>query len=327
VAACALQTFRREHDRFWILAAHPEINLLAAGHDSGMIVFKLARERPPHAVHGTTAFFISNLTLRSVDLKTGRVDTIQSLPKPGTQSPKAAVVRSISYNPAEHALLVNTDEEGGTYKLFKLPAASNGAVSGRGEVPPDCSGIAATAVFIARNRFAVWDRTSSSIHIRNLQNEITKRCTPPDTTCSTLFYAGTGMLLLQCEDKVILFDVQQRSVISELQTPPVKYIVWNSNMTQVALLSKHAIILADAKLKNNCTVHETIRVKSAAWSDAGVLVYTTLNHLKYCLPSGDSGIIRTLENPVYVVMVLGDIVHALDRDGKTAQLTVGCYMQ
>jgi hypothetical protein len=28
-----VQTFRREHDRFWILAAHPEINLLAAGHD------------------------------------------------------------------------------------------------------------------------------------------------------------------------------------------------------------------------------------------------------------------------------------------------------
>lgn len=28
-----VQTFRREHDRFWILCAHPEINLLAAGHD------------------------------------------------------------------------------------------------------------------------------------------------------------------------------------------------------------------------------------------------------------------------------------------------------
>lgn len=28
-----VQTFRREHDRFWILAAHTEVNLLAAGHD------------------------------------------------------------------------------------------------------------------------------------------------------------------------------------------------------------------------------------------------------------------------------------------------------
>lgn len=28
-----VQTFRREHDRFWIMSAHPEVNLLAAGHD------------------------------------------------------------------------------------------------------------------------------------------------------------------------------------------------------------------------------------------------------------------------------------------------------
>lgn len=27
----AVQTFRREHDRFWVLAAHPDLNLFAAG--------------------------------------------------------------------------------------------------------------------------------------------------------------------------------------------------------------------------------------------------------------------------------------------------------
>lgn len=49
-----VQTFRRENDRFWILAAHPEQNLLAAGHDSGMIVFKLERERPAYDTHGNS---------------------------------------------------------------------------------------------------------------------------------------------------------------------------------------------------------------------------------------------------------------------------------
>ncbi|CAF2114400.1 unnamed protein product [Brassica napus] len=33
-----IKTFRRENDRFWILAAHPETNLLAAGHDGGLIL-------------------------------------------------------------------------------------------------------------------------------------------------------------------------------------------------------------------------------------------------------------------------------------------------
>jgi coatomer protein complex subunit alpha (xenin) len=35
------QTWRRENDRFWMLAAHPTLNMMAAGHDSGMLLFWL----------------------------------------------------------------------------------------------------------------------------------------------------------------------------------------------------------------------------------------------------------------------------------------------
>jgi coatomer protein complex subunit alpha (xenin) len=75
------------------------------------------------------------------------------------------------------------------------------------------------------------------------------------------------------------------------------------------------------------TVHETIRVKSAAWDDSGVLLYTTLNHIKYCLPNGDSGIIRTLDVPLYITRVSGGTIQALDRDGKvrTVQVDVTEY--
>jgi len=61
-------------------------------------------------------------------------------------------------------------------------------------------------------------------------------------------------------------------------------------------------------------------LQSAAWDDSGVLIYTTLNHIKYCLPNGDSGIIRTLEVPVYITKVTGDVIHCLDRDGKNRQI-------
>lgn len=59
----------------------------------------------------------------------------------------------------------------------------------------------------------------------------------------------------------MLFDVQQRTVLGELSTPFVKYVVWSADMSAVALLSKHAIIIANKRLGNACTVHETIRVK------------------------------------------------------------------
>jgi len=63
-----IQTFRREHDRFWILTAHPEMNLFAAGHDSGMIVFKLERERPAYVAYGNQmVFYVRNATLGLVN--------------------------------------------------------------------------------------------------------------------------------------------------------------------------------------------------------------------------------------------------------------------
>lgn len=148
------------------------------------------------------------------------------------------------------------------------------------------------------------------------------QCAPPDATMTSLFPAGTGMLLCRCDEKVILFDVQQRCAVAEVTAPAVKYVAWSKDMSRVALLSKHAITVADSKLGSACTVHETIRVKSAAWSDAGVLLYTTLNHIKYCLPNGDSGIVRTLDNPVYICSVVGSTIHALDREGKVRTIEV-----
>jgi hypothetical protein len=59
--------------------------------------------------------------------------------------------------------------------------------------------------------------------------------------------------------QMTLFDVQQRITLAELSTPFIKYVVWNGDMSSVALLSKHAIVIADKKLGNAQTVHETIR--------------------------------------------------------------------
>lgn len=53
-----------------------------------------------------------------------------------------------------------------------------------------------------------------------------------------------------------------------------------------------------------------------------MLIYTTLNHIKYCLPNGDHGIIRTLDVPVYITKVANQILYALDREGKNRQIQV-----
>merc|ERR1719199_1434046 len=253
-----VQTFRREHDRFWILAAHPEVNLLAAGHDSGMIVFKLERERPAYHTHGGLLYYVKDRYLRTYDFAKQRDNPLISIRRPGATG-SAQGARSMSYNPAENAVLINTDVEGGTYELYVVP---KDAGAGRNEPEESKRGAGSSACFVARNRFAVLDKASHQIVIKNLRNEVTKKCTPPCASTDAIFYAGTGSLLCRSDDKVVLFDVQQRHAMAELSTPYVKYVVWTTEMDKVALLSKHAIIVASRKLAHACTVHETIRVKS-----------------------------------------------------------------
>ena len=68
-------------------------------------------------------------------------------------------------------------------------------------------GLGAAAVFIARNRFAVLEKGSNTLLIKNLQNEVTKKCAPPPgAPTDAIFYAGTGALLCRSEDKVRLAD-------------------------------------------------------------------------------------------------------------------------
>ena len=62
----------------------------------------------------------------------------------------------------------------------------------------------AAAVFVARNRFAVLDKATNNILVKNLRNEVTKQCASPLPVTDSIFYAGTGLLLCRCDDKVSL---------------------------------------------------------------------------------------------------------------------------
>ncbi|KAJ4774045.1 Coatomer subunit alpha [Rhynchospora pubera] len=312
-----VQTFRREHDRFWVLAAHSEMNLLAAGHDSGMIVFKLERERPAFAVSGDTLLVVKDRFLRSFEFSSGKDTQLIHIRRPGSVNLNQAP-RSLSYSPTENAVLVSSDADGGSYELYVVPKES----SGRGDYAQDAKkGSGASAVFVARNRFAVLDKSTNQALVKNLKNEIVKKSLLPIAT-DAIFYAGTGNLLCRAEDRVVIFDLQQRLLLGELQTPAVKYIVWSADMESIALLSKHAIVIANKNLVHRCTLHETIRVKSGAWDENGVFIYTTLNHIKYCLPNGDNGIIKTLDVPIYITKVSGTKIFCLDRDSKSRVIAI-----
>jgi coatomer protein complex subunit alpha (xenin) len=69
-------------------------------------------------------------------------------------------------------------------------------------------------------------------------------------------------------------------------------------------------------LEQVCQIQENVRIKSGVWSESGVFYYSTLNHFKYALLSGDSGIIRTMDQTVYLSRVKSSTMHCIDRQGN-----------
>ena len=304
-----LHTFRREHDRYWVIQAHPTLNLFAAGHDNGMVIFKLERERPAYAIYGSNLFYVKEKVLRRLDFTTSKDVGVMTL-RNANRSP----YYNMSYNPAENAVLLTTRVPGNpdncSYDLYFVPKDTT-SDSANPDAPEGRRSAGLSAIWVARNRFAVLDK-NHTILVKNLKNEITKKIQL--SNCEEIFYAGTGNLLVKENEMVTLYDVQQKRVLGSVRIPRAKYVIWSNDMAFVAILARHQILICDKKLDQLCSISENTRVKSGAWDDSNVFIYTTNNHIKYALVNGDNGIIRTLDLPVYLTKIKGNSVYCLDRE-------------
>ncbi|KAF8208547.1 coatomer WD associated region-domain-containing protein [Mycena galopus ATCC 62051] len=153
-----------------------------------------------------------------------------------------------------------------------------------------------SAIFVARNRFSVLQKVTQIIEVRDLANSVVKTIKSPVQT-NEIFYGGTASLILSSTTSVVLYDIRQQKTLAEVNSPPVKYVVWSNDGSLVALMNKYTITIANKNFSQHSLIHETIRIKSGAWDDSGVFIYSTLNHVKCCLSQGDHGVICTLDNP------------------------------
>lgn len=310
-----VKQFKRENDRFWLIAAHPHINLFGVAHDSGVMVFKLDRERPPFVNHQNQLIFVNKEKQVQIFDYKKKVASLPLVSLKTIGNPWNAF-RSISYNPAQHSILINTGEHD-KFALCVLPKEPTGAVQPT-NVIHDTGNF---ATFVARNRFVTYDKSTSSLEVKDLNNKKTKTI-KIEGTVTNIVSASPGSILIMQPKQVVHFDVQQDKVLAQVEALNVKYVSWSHDGQYVALLGKHSITICNRDMEIVNAMHETIRIKSAAWDESNVLIFSTLNHIKYCLLNGESGIIRTLENTVYITKVHGKHVYSLNRSGEVEILTI-----
>jgi len=315
-----IHTFRRENDRFWILTAHRSSNLVAVGHDAGMVVFKLDCERPLAMSHSNNLYVVQDRDVHVIDLDKQLTGKQFAACRRASNAMTSGMkqLQFNPYNPSEINVLVYYTQDDGCYDLFVGPNnfGSDNHVSPR-------QGSAQAVAFTARNRFAVLQQ-SGSIGIYNLQNELSKKFDPPVAT-DYIFQGGNNRILLKSEDKIVMYDLTARKVVDEVTVPGgIRYCVWSQNGQYVAFMSKHNVLMAGKNLEYLHSFHENIRVKSGAWDENGVFIYSTLSHVKYCLPNGDSGIIHSLQNPIYIVRVHKHFLYYVDREHNVNKQRLNC---
>ena len=94
---------------------------------------------------------------------------------------------------------------------------------------------------------------------------------------------------------------------------------WNNDHTLVALMSKNSITICEGKtLAVKCTVTEAVRIKSGAFDERNIFVYTTSNHINYCLDTGDSGLIAAGKPDLHYQGAPG-IMYCLDHSAPRNQ--------
>jgi len=314
----APQVHRRENDRYWILAVHPTLNLIGAGHDSGMMVFKLERERPAYdssPSHKRMYYFNDNYIIEHVfrTQSTGEVSA-QIFRRNSRINEKP---RTLLYNYAnrqQHCVLLMF-EPMGTYELHVTDKKRGNDFSRQ----TTHKGFAKSAAFVSRTRFCVLDK-NRQIWQRDLKNEVKKKINIPGLVINHIFPAGLGRILLRTPDSMVLYDIQAMKIVGELRIQsrhPIKYVVWSAKHKFVAMFSKSNIHIAKSNLDECCFTFENSRIKSGAW-DEETFVYNTATHIKYLLPNGDKGIIRTVEDPVYICQISPSSteLHFLNREKK-----------
>ena len=112
-------------------------------------------------MHGDMLYYVRDKYVRSYDFNTGADLGLLSVRKFGSVY---VPPRTLSFNPAERAVLVTSSSDNGLFELTGLPQQAQGEV--KDSSVDGKRGAGQSAIFVARNRFAVLQKASQVRLIR-----------------------------------------------------------------------------------------------------------------------------------------------------------------
>ena len=230
---------RKDTDRYWILAAHPQLNYFAAGFDNGMCVFKIERESMQSCRIGSHLLFVKSKVLFVHNLSKDD----KQIMAPVNTNGKAVLLtqpKSILYNQFDsgfYDVILNFDAEGGCflfYQFHKDLKTPKVIYERRGDYT-----VAAT--FISRDKLCILDQ-NRELSVCNFDGTNSKKIAvnkKGSGKIEMIFEAPLGKVLIQSDDMLALYDVSARKVVHEVQgVTDIKNVFWSPNFTYAAITTK-----------------------------------------------------------------------------------------
>ncbi len=128
-----------------------------------------------------------------------------------------------------------------------------------------------------------------------------------------------GKFIALLEESLVMYDVNAKKVVHSLPSSSdlnhIKQIVWNKNNTFLAVMCKKSIHVLTKTFVKVCQFTERFNIKSLIWKD-DLLLFSTLNHIKYGLLNGEEGIIKCQENKQRIISFEKSTLITIDSTGK-----------
>ncbi|OII77173.1 coatomer alpha subunit protein [Cryptosporidium andersoni] len=255
-----LHTYKREGDRFWAIVSHPTSSLFAAGHDSGMMIFKLEMERLPSDIIRSMkqVWYIFDKYLYMYDIKNNTTTSIMPLKNPNlTSNTLCPYQLSINpYSPNELCFVIYYKKDflnGSSGNISSTPTTSvnntcNSLITYDIVTTPISDGSlydqnlsnnmtwrnglssVISLTFIARNRFIALESGGQTISIVSLEGDILKRWDLPWIAQKLYSASSQQHVIIQSDDVLYLYDINQRDISAEL-------VISNIQNHQVAVIN------------------------------------------------------------------------------------------
>lgn len=309
-----IYTYKKETDRFWIVAPHPTNNYLAAGSDGGIIVFKVERERPPFQRFGNSLIFAKKQEIQSYDLTTEKTVSISTIngnnPIYNEFYPFHLLINPFDKVNLTIILQCRSDKERGKheYKYFIFQCKG-------GKNPEIKSGLG-IAVFVSKDR--ICRLFNNEIEVCDFSGGNLKKVPYEGEEILYIFQAYIGRVIIINEKKICIFDLTSRKISAKITTKfsHLKYAEWSQDLNTVSFIFKSAILITDRNLKVICNEKIGESVKCGFFEDNNTFIYSTVHHLKYLLSDGSSGIIHTQNETCYFSAISNTKGYGFTRHGN-----------